>query len=119
MHDVFVWIEANPIATLAVVVWAITNFAPRPHPEDCVGWRKVFWQVVDRLCVLTAKEFPGVLKLPFSDSPYVRKPKPASLGTAVALAKPKAADSDDDGGVSVEVVESTEEDTDKTRGQKP
>ena len=107
MSNVLSWIEANPITTLAVVVWVIANFAPRPHPEDCTGSRKVFWQVMDRLCILTAKAFPGMLKLPFSDSPSQPKVHPAPLRTEAEQVNPET--SKDDDGIVVEVAETTEE----------
>jgi len=114
------WVMHHPLTSIAVAVWLIANFAPRPHPEQSTGWRKTFWQIVDRLCVLTADALPGRLKMPLIDSPAKKAPDPPSAAPAdddLPACKPKvdkqgkddptgAAESDS--GVSVEV------DTDET-----
>jgi hypothetical protein len=62
LHSWWAWAEANRLVLLTVIVWVIANVAPRPHPDDTSGWKKTFWMVIDRLCVLTAEELPGRLK---------------------------------------------------------
>ncbi len=57
------WICSHPMTCLAVVVWVIANLVPRPHPDQLTGKARLFWSIVDRLCVLTASRFPGSLKL--------------------------------------------------------
>jgi hypothetical protein len=62
------WIQENPEAFIAIVVYVIANFAPRPHPEKMTGWQKSFWQMIDRLCVLTHHLVPKP-KMILLDSP--------------------------------------------------
>lgn len=61
----WLWLYENPVLAALIVVYLIANVAPRPHPDELVGWKKVFWTVVDRLSVLSAAALPGRLKLPF------------------------------------------------------
>lgn len=69
LQTVLDWMKANPWVTTAIVVYVIANLAPRPDPKDMTGWQKAFWQIVDRLCVLTAGKLPGSLKFLLLDSP--------------------------------------------------
>lgn len=69
LHSWWTWAETHRMVVLAVIVWIIANVIPRPHPEDLTGWKKTFWMLVDRLCVLTAQEMPGRVKWFFSLSP--------------------------------------------------
>jgi len=66
---VYAWILAHPAVMGVVTLWVLVNLAPRPHPEDMSGYQKVFWGLVDRLAVLTAKELPGRWKWLFAASP--------------------------------------------------
>lgn len=66
---VWVWLYLHWLVVLAVAVYIIANVAPRPHPEALTGWRKIFWMVIDRACVLTAAALPGALKVPGASSP--------------------------------------------------
>jgi hypothetical protein len=63
------WLYLHWVVALAVVVWVVANVAPRPHPEQLTGWKRIFWRVVDALCVLTAAKLPGGFKLPGVASP--------------------------------------------------
>jgi hypothetical protein len=69
------WIKQNPIIATAIIIYLLANFAPRPHPDSQKGWVKIFWQVVDRLCVLSSSRVPGRLKMILLDSP-APPPKP-------------------------------------------
>jgi len=75
LGQVWAWVQSHPLLTVAVVVYVFANFAPRPHPDKLKGWEKKLWQIVDRLCVLTAGKMPGGLKLPMlSASPSTKPP---------------------------------------------
>ena len=63
------WIAAHPIECIAIAAYIVANVAPRPHPEALTGWRRTFWLIVDRLCLLTAGRLPGALKWLLSASP--------------------------------------------------
>lgn len=65
------WLQANWFVAGVVVLWLVANFAPRPHPDQMVGWRKAVWMLIDRACVLTAQDVPGKLKWIFAPSPSV------------------------------------------------
>lgn len=67
------WIQANPVATIAIVLYVIANIAPRPSPSAMVGWRKALWETIDRLCLLTAGALPGAAKALFAPSPSPRE----------------------------------------------
>jgi hypothetical protein len=69
MMRAWVWVQANPWTLVAVVAYLIVNIAPRPHPDQSVGWKATLWLVLDRICVLTADRVPGKLKLIFAASP--------------------------------------------------
>jgi hypothetical protein len=76
LHNLWVWAQANPWTVVAIVVYLVVNLAPRPHPEDSVGWKAKLWMILDRISVLTAERVPGKLKLIFAASPKV-KTKPS------------------------------------------
>ncbi len=80
------WMKANPWVSTAIVVYVIANLAPRPDPSKMTGWQKAFWQIVDRLCVLTHDKLPGGLKLLLLDSPPI---KPSKLTKAKKVAEPE------------------------------
>lgn len=69
----YVWtlVTAYPVETIALVVGAVVNLSPRPHPEDHVPgtWAYRFWFAMDRLSFLTAKRIPGRFKWFFAPSP--------------------------------------------------
>jgi len=90
LSNAWLWVQANPWTTTAIVVYLIVNLAPRPHPEQREGWAKTFWTIVDRLSVLTAGSVPGKLKMIFSDSPADGPKAPTAKSTADAVAKAKA-----------------------------
>lgn len=69
MNEIATWIQANPWTTFAIVVYVIANLAPRPDVSKLTGWRKSFWQIVDRLSILSADKVPGRLKMVLLDSP--------------------------------------------------
>jgi hypothetical protein len=69
LAHLWAWLYLHWLVVLAVVAYVVANVAPRPHPEALVGWRKIFWTVIDRTCVLTAAALPGVLKAPGTASP--------------------------------------------------
>jgi len=85
LANMWIWAQANPWTTLAIVVYLIVNFAPRPHPAEHTGWARMFWLIVDRLSVLTAGSVPGKLKMLFAGSPPA-----APAPTAAKPKKPKA-----------------------------
>lgn len=68
MSELLEWVKDNPVTVIAIIVYVVANFAPRPHPEDQKGWVKALWQIIDRLCLLTTRVAPRV-KLPLLDSP--------------------------------------------------
>jgi hypothetical protein len=86
--------KATILGVISVVLWLIANYAPRPHPEDLVGWRKLLWTLVDRLCILTAADRPGAWKWLFLASPSRRlsavktTPPTTALIVLLALAGP-------------------------------
>jgi hypothetical protein len=92
LQIVLEWAKANPWVTTAIVVYVIANLAPRPDPSKMTGWQRAFWQIVDRLCVLTHDKLPGGLKMLLLDSPPI---KPAKLKKAKKVSKP-APESEDD-----------------------
>jgi hypothetical protein len=69
MHQGWAWLYTHWAVVLAVTAWMAANVAPRPHPEALVGWRKIFWTLIDRVCVLSAASLPGVFKFPGASSP--------------------------------------------------
>lgn len=69
MNSIVSWIQENPWATFAIVVYVIANIGPRPHPGKQKGWKKVFWTIIDRLCILTVDRVPGRVKMLLMDSP--------------------------------------------------
>jgi hypothetical protein len=80
-----VWAWAGEHYTLlAAVVWVIANVAPRPAPRpDQNRWVRLFWQLVDRACVLTADRVPGRVKWLLAATPLppsVFEAKPSSDG---------------------------------------
>lgn len=81
LANLWIWVQANPWTTLAIVAYLLVNLAPRPHPAEHTGWARTFWLIVDRLAVLTAGSVPGKLKMLFAGSP------PAA--PAPSAAKPK------------------------------
>ena len=68
-NAVMEWAKANPWTTVAIVAYVVANLAPRPHHGKMSGFQKAFWQIVDRLCVLTSHKAPGSLKFLLLDSP--------------------------------------------------
>jgi hypothetical protein len=70
----YAWATGHPVVIGVALLWILVNLAPRPHPEDMSGYQKVFWGLVDRLAVLTAKELPGRWKWIFAQSPSSREP---------------------------------------------
>lgn len=71
------WMKVNPWVTTAIVVYVIANLAPRPDPKTLTGGHKVLWQIIDRLCLLTADKLPGTLKMLLLDSPAKKAAKKA------------------------------------------
>jgi hypothetical protein len=69
MSEMIAWAKANPELAVAIVAYLIANFWPRPDASKLTGASKAFWQILDRLCFLTATKVPGRLKLPLLDSP--------------------------------------------------
>ena len=65
------WARQNPEAVVAIVVYLVVNFAPRKHPDEAKGWRRLFWLLLDRLAFLTHDKIPGCLKMIFMGSPVV------------------------------------------------
>jgi hypothetical protein len=90
LHTVLEWAKANPWTATAIVVYVIANLAPRPHHGKMTGWQKAFWQIVDRLCVLTSHRVPGGLKFLLLDSP-----ERGSDGEVEKAPKPPADDDDE------------------------
>jgi hypothetical protein len=84
------WTLANWVIVVAVIVGAVANLAPRPHPDELTGWRRTFWLVVDRLCFLTASKVPGDWKWILTGSPAPEPPGP--LPPAVPPPPPKIKD---------------------------
>lgn len=56
------FIKQNPELVVAVLLYIAINVAPRPHPDDHRGWRRMLWLILDRLSVLSAATMPGRLK---------------------------------------------------------
>jgi len=69
LEQVLRWIQDNPWTTFAIIVYVVANVAPRPDHNKLDGWRKVMWQIIDRLCLLTSHRVPGSLKFLLLDSP--------------------------------------------------
>lgn len=84
MSELVAWAQANPEVAVAIVIYVIANFAPRPDHTQMDGLTRAFWQIIDRLCVLTHDKVPGAFKMVLLDSP----PKTAAL-TAAAAEPPK------------------------------
>ena len=64
LHAIWVWISANPLTTLAIVLWLIANVVPRPQPAVTQNrWVRLFWSLVDRASILTSDKLPGKLKM--------------------------------------------------------
>jgi hypothetical protein len=82
LQTILDWMKANPWITTAIVVYVIANLAPRPDPSKMTGWQKSFWQIIDRLCVLTADKLPGTVKLLLLDTPPPKTPKEAPKAPA-------------------------------------
>ena len=74
MSEVVAWAQANPEVAVVFAGYVFANFAPRPDHTQMQGWTRTFWQIVDRLCVLTHDKVPGAFKMVLLDSP----PKPAA-----------------------------------------
>lgn len=72
---VLAWCAANKVVLASIASWMVLNVMPRPHPDDRVGPAKVLWTVADMVSVLTAKQFPGQLKMPMAASPSSAPPK--------------------------------------------
>lgn len=56
------FIQQNPELTVLTVLYLIMNIAPRPHPDEHTGWRRILWLILDRLSVLHAAAMPGRFK---------------------------------------------------------
>jgi len=84
MNAAMGWIVSNPLTVTAIVIWLVANVAPRPNPSEMTSNWKVFWVVVDRLCILTAGKLPGGFKMLLLASP----PTPAVVPVP-AQAPPK------------------------------
>lgn len=56
------WITAHPWVVGLVVVYVVTNLAPRKHPDDATGVEKLLWLLLDRLSWLTSEAMPGRFK---------------------------------------------------------
>lgn len=69
LQIVLEWMKDNLWTTVAIAAYVVANLAPRPHPSKMQGWQKSFWQIVDRLCLLTSHRVPGSLKFLLLDSP--------------------------------------------------
>ena len=84
LQAVWAWAEAHA-TLLAAVLWIIANVAPRPTPRpDQNRWVRLLWQLVDRLCILTADRVPGRLKWLLAATPLppaVTPPPSDSAGT--------------------------------------
>ncbi len=76
MNQFIEWAKDNYLIVIFAFVYAIANFYPRPHPDTMVGFQKKFWQIIDRLCILTAEKMPGNLKFILLDSPEIKKEQP-------------------------------------------
>jgi hypothetical protein len=48
MNSVWEFVRANPELVIALVLYVVMNVAPRPHPDDHEGWRRIVWLVLDR-----------------------------------------------------------------------
>jgi hypothetical protein len=84
VSGIIAWAQANPEYAVAAVVYVIANFAPRPDHSDMSGWSRAFWQIIDRICLLTHDKAPGAFKLPLLDSP----PKARVKAEAAEAPKP-------------------------------
>ena len=85
------WVKSNPYATLSIVVWLIANVVPRPSPKpDQNQFVRMFWNVIDRLCVLTSDGLPGKFKMLLTATP-----RPAGVAVTDKGSEPKI-----DGGVN-------------------
>jgi hypothetical protein len=85
LQTVIAWMKANPWVTTAIVVYVLANLAPRPDPSKMTGWQKAFWQIIDRLCVLTHDKLPGTVKMLLLDTPPPKTPKEAPKAPAEEL----------------------------------
>jgi hypothetical protein len=83
------WTLTNWVIVAAVIVGAVANLAPRPHPEELTGWKRTFWLVIDRLCFLTASKVPGDWKWFFAPSPVPEPPGPLPPAVPPPPPKPK------------------------------
>lgn len=75
LEAIYAWINANPWATTAIVVYVVLTVVPRPDPDQLTGLGRVFWVIIDRLAFLTRDRLPGRLKMVLLESP---RPKPPS-----------------------------------------
>lgn len=76
MQAFFTWLFANWLPVLAVTVYIVINLAPRPHPDEQTGLKRVLWAILDRVSLLTAKQVPGKVKWLFAASESERPPAP-------------------------------------------
>lgn len=65
------WLSANWLVVTAVVLYLVANVVPRPDHTNMKPGARTFWQIVDRLCFLTAAALPGNLKAIGALSPIV------------------------------------------------
>jgi len=90
MTGVWLFVAANWLTILAVVLYLVANVVPRPDPSRVSpGW-SVFWQIVDRLCFLSREALPGGWKAIGALSPIVI-PKADPEKVAVPAAEAQSA----------------------------
>jgi len=90
------WVQANPWIALAIAVYVIVNVAPRPHPEQMVGWKRTVWAIIDGLCLLTAAKVPGRVKWIVANSPALQPAETGQAPEPEVVVEPED-EADDDG----------------------
>lgn len=91
VYAVWAWVQAHPVLVGLLLLGAVANLSPRPHPDKLTGWQKGFWLVIDRLCFLAAESVPGRFKMFFTPSQLPPAAPPTS-NTGTAPPAPKGPD---------------------------
>lgn len=85
MKNLAHWCLENWFTTLSVLVYVIANVVPRPSGASHSGAGKVFWEIIDRLCVLTSHGLPGTLKMPLTKTQMPSEAVVASVSEATQV----------------------------------
>ena len=55
--------QTHPWMTVAIIAYLIVNIVPRPDVDSLTGYKKLVWQVLDRIAFLTSDKLPGRFKM--------------------------------------------------------